>query len=405
MDVAVARRQDRLLGGMFPIGAVAACLALMFAGSTLPTPLYAIYQREFGFSELTLTLVYAAYVVGNLFSLLFAGGLSDQVGRRPVVYLAIALGAASTLIYLFARGTPWLAAGRLVSGLALGIASGTCTAWLADLHTASEKPRATAIAVGANMTGLALGALLAGLLAQFAPWPLGLSFVIYLAALLLLTALVAVSPETIRGRVSAFQHLSLAPRLGVPRGIRADFFAPAVTVFGSMALFGFYAALAPTILSRDLRRDSHATSGALVCELCLVATLTVFATRALRSRTAMLSGLALMLPSVGLIVWAQDAKSLTLLLLGTTSAGLAAALGYRGSLQVINRIAPVKRRAEVVSSYLLAGFVGNSIPIIGVGLASEAIGPLPASLLFAATIALFAVAALFIGWRHAPREG
>ena len=91
------------------------------------------------------------------------------------------------------------------------------------------------------------------------------------------------------------------------------------------------------------------------------------------------------------------------LLLGTTVAGIAAALGYRGSLQVINQIAPAERRAEVVSSYLLAGFAGNSLPIIGVGLLSGVIGTTLASASFAATIALCVLAALIIGYKHAPR--
>ena len=121
-----------------------------------------------------------------------------------------------------------------------------------------------------------------------------------------------------------------------------------------------------------------------------MAALAVFATRMLHSRSAMLAGLALMLPSVGLLVGAQYAQSLLLLLLGTSVAGLAAALGYRGSLQVINQIAPAERRAEVVSSYLLAGFVGNSIPIIGVRTVCS-------------HHRVICIAALTIGWQHAPR--
>ncbi len=402
MDVAV-RRDEQALGTAGAIPAVATCLALMFAGSTIPTPLYAEYQRLFTFSELTLTLIYAAYVVGNLGALLFVGRLSDQVGRRPVVFIAIALAFVSTLVYLCAQSAAWVAGGRVISGVALGLASGTITAWLTELHAAHARARATALAVGANMAGLGIGALLSGLLAQFAPWPLHLPFMVYLLILFGLAWLMRRPPETVRAQVRTFSALSLRPRLGVPSGIRAEFFAPAVTVFGTMALFGFYAALAPTILSEDLQRTSRAVSGGVVCELCLVAALAVFATGSLRSRAAMLAGLALMLPSVALLVAAQYAQSLPLLLLGTSVAGLAAALGYRGSLQVINQIAPAGRRAEVVSSYLLAGFVGNSIPIIGVGVLSGLLGPLPASALFAATIALFAIAALIIGWRHAPR--
>lgn len=374
-----------------------ACFALIFAGSTLPTPLYSEYQDAWGFSELTLTLVYAAYVLGNLGALFFLGRLSDQIGRRPVVLAAIVLGCASTLVFLFARGTGWLACARVLSGITLGLTSGTCAAWLTDLLATDRKPLAASYAVGGNMAGLAIGALMAGLLARFAPWPLQLSYLVYLAALLGLVVLMGLPPETVPQRTRAFRQLSLRPRLGVPSAIRTPFVAPAVTVFGSMALFGFFAALAPTILRKELHQTSQAISGSVVFELCAAAAVTVLAGRSLGSRAAMLAGLTGQLPSVALLVWAQEAKSMTILLIGTTLAGISVALGYRGSLQVVNEIAPGEQRAEVVSSYLLAGFAGNSLPIIGVGVLSTIFGSLPASIAFACTIGLFAIVALVIG--------
>jgi MFS family permease len=386
------------------IGIVAACIGLMFAGSTIVTPLYAAYQKLFGFSELTLTLIYAAYVLGNLGALLVFGRLSDQTGRRPVILLGIAVACISTLVFLFAQGTLWLACGRALSGLAIGLTASTATAWLAELYGGQEKARATTLAIGGNMAGLAFGALLAGLLSQDAPWPLHLSFVIYLVALLSLAAIMLAPRETVAHPEHRLRKLSMQPRLGVPREIRAQFFAPAVTGFGSMALFGFYAAIAPSILSTELHQTSRAVSGGLVAEMCIVATLTVLATRRLTSRASMLGGLALMLPAVALLVWAQTGKSMALLLIGTTLAGIAAALGYRGSLQVINQIAPTERRAEVVSSYMLAAFAGNSLPIIGVGVITSLSSSILASIVFACTIGVFAVTALIIGLKYSPRE-
>jgi MFS family permease len=402
MNTAISPARAGTLDGQLAIWIVAACLGLMFAGSTLITPLYSIYQRIYGFSELVLTLIYAAYVLGNLSALLFLGRLSDQTGRRPVIFITIGLACASALVYLFAQGPVWLAAGRVLSGLAIGLASGTATAWLSELHSEEAKPRATSIAVASNMGGLAVGALAGGLLSQYLPWPLHLSYIVYLLTLLALAALMLMPRETVEDRKRRFEELSLEPRLGVPGSIRAQFFAPAVTVFGSMALFGFYGALAPSILSKGLHQTSHAVSGGVVFELCVAAACTVVVTRNLGSRKAMLTGLALMLPSVALLVWAQEVKSLPLLLIGTTLAGVAAALGYRGSLQVVNQIAPTDRRAEVISSYMLAGFAGNSIPIIGVGVLTSLTNPIIASIVFACTVALFAIAALIIGVKFAP---
>src|SRR4051812_2485994 len=162
---------------------VAIGLAVMFVGSTLLTPLYEIYRRQFGFSELTLTLIYAVYALGNLSSLLLLGRLSDQIGRRRATLYAFAGLGGSALIFLCASRTGALYAGRILSGLALGLASGTATAWIAELDAERNKTRASVIATSANYTGLTVGPLLSGFLAQYAPAPLRLSFVVYLVCM------------------------------------------------------------------------------------------------------------------------------------------------------------------------------------------------------------------------------
>ena len=177
-------------------------IAVMFMGSTLLTPLYVLYQREFGFSEVTLTLVYAVYVVGNLGALFFFGRLSDQIGRRRTSLPAIALGGVATLVFLFARDTPWLVVARASSGLAIGVAAAAATAWVAELIPGRDEARASTLATAANMLGITVGPLAAGLLAQFAPAPLRTIYVVYLALLGLLAWCVARLPETVPAPVA-----------------------------------------------------------------------------------------------------------------------------------------------------------------------------------------------------------
>jgi MFS family permease len=103
---------------------VSAMIGVMFMGSTLVTPLYVLYREAFGFSEIVLTLVYAAYVVGNLAALLFFGRLSDRLGRKRTVLPAIAVAVASSLLFLFARSTAWLFLARIATGFAVGLSVG-----------------------------------------------------------------------------------------------------------------------------------------------------------------------------------------------------------------------------------------------------------------------------------------
>jgi MFS family permease len=377
--------------------AVAALIAVMFTGTTLVTPLYELYREAFGFSEITLTLIYAVYVVGNLVALMFFGRLSDRVGRRRVTFPVIGVGLLSTLVFLFAQNTMWLFIARMLSGFAIGLSTGTGAAWLAELYGSRDRPRAALAAILGNLVGLSVGALMAGLLVEYAPWPLRLVYVVYFAMLVALGLLMRATPETVGHPGQSRWYVSMKPRLGVPANVRRRFIAPAAAGFGGFALFGFYAALAPSLLRQEMHQANLAVGGGVVFELCVVAIAAVLVTRAMRSRTAMLTGLVLLLPSLVLLVLSQAEASMPLLLIGTALSGVATSLCYRGSLQVVNEIAPDDRRAEIISTFLICCYIGNSLPVVGVGVVSTLSGSVVASAAFATTIGLFAVIALFSG--------
>jgi MFS family permease len=210
-------------------------------------------------------------------------------------------------------------------------------------------------------------------------------------------------PDTVPRVRPSIRDVSIRPRISVPPEIRTQFVAPAVAGFGSMALVGFYAALAPSLLANELHITSHSIAGAIFLELAVFVSAAILATRSLSSHTSMLLALLLMLPSVALVVAAQLATSMVLLIIATAACAIAAGLGYRGSLQVTNQIAPPDRRAEIVSSYLICAFAGNALPVIGVGVISTLAGPVAASLAFAATIVVFALTALYFGARYQPK--
>ncbi|MBV9262505.1 MAG: MFS transporter [Pseudolabrys sp.] len=381
------------------IVAVAMMIGIAFAGSTLVTPLYVIYEEAFGFSRVMLTLIYASYVIGNLGALLFFGGVSDQIGRRRTALPAMGVCALSAVVFLLAHHVAELFVARVLIGLGVGVAAGTGTAWLAELVGKQDKSEATIIATSSNFLGIAGGPLLAGFLADYAPWPLHLPFAAYLAVVVITALLIARTRETVT-RARPLAAIAIAPKLGVPADIRAPFIAPAVTGAGAMALIGFYAALAPSILAENLHQKSHLLAGALVFEIGVAVALSIVLTRRLKSRAAMLWSLGLMIPSVAMVVAAQAFGSMALILLGTALCGITSGLGYRGSLQVVNQIAPPARRAEVLSVYFICCFSGNALPVIGVGIITVWAGAIAASMTFAAMIALFAAVALGFGLKY-----
>jgi predicted MFS family arabinose efflux permease len=390
-------------GGAPALAIVATALAVMFVGAIMPTPLYPLYRQAFGFSGVTLTLIYAVYVLGNLIALLFFGRLSDQIGRRVTALPAIGVGIASALVFAFAAGTPWLFAARALSGFSTGLASGTATAWIAELYKDRSSGAAARIAAGANFFGCAAGPLLAGVLAQFAPAPLRLPFILYLVLLGSICIAVFFAPETLADP-KRMDKVSLKPRLGVPRRSWLSFVAPAATSFATFALIAFYAALIPNLLAENLQQPAPLVAGAVVGELFGIAAVTILSTGRFDSRAAMLGALALLLPSVWLLVGAEVARSMPLLILAAALGGVAGGLGYRGSLEVVNRIAPTDRRSEVVSSYFVVCFAGNSVPVIGIGLLTTATSAFAAHAVFAAVISALAGVAAWTGIKYAPRN-
>jgi MFS family permease len=383
--------------------AVAAQLGIMFIGAILPTPLYPLYREAFGFSGVTLTLIYATYVLGNLTALLFFGRLADQIGRRPASLPAVAVGIASAVIFAAAQGTGWLFVARGVSGFSTGLASGAATAWIAELYTGSDKSRAARVASAANFLGCAAGPLIGGLFAQFAPAPLRLPYLAFLVLLCGAAGAIMLPRETVM-QPKLLPDIELHPRIGVPPGIRLQFISPAVTGFATFSLIGFYSALIPSLLGETLHQTAPLVAGAIVCELFLIAAIAILASGAFASQAATLAALLLLPPSVWILVGAEIAHSLTLLVFAAALGGLAGGLGYRGSLEVINRIAPGDRRSEVVSSYMIAIFAGNSVPVIGIGFLSAATTAPTAHVTFAAVLTGLAALALLTGLKFSPER-
>jgi MFS family permease len=184
----------------FWVAAVAFLVSMGF--SAVPTPLCALYQQRDGISSLMVTVVYAVYAVGVIGSLFLGGHLSDWIGRRRVFVPALLASALSAAVFIVDPSLPGLIVARIICGISVGLTTATATSYLAELH-ASGRPsgsqrRAEAVATASNLGGIGFGPLAAGLLAQFAPAPLRLPYLMFGIALITLAMAVALSPETVR---------------------------------------------------------------------------------------------------------------------------------------------------------------------------------------------------------------
>jgi MFS family permease len=370
-------------------------LAYLFAatmlGTTLPTPLYVIYQARWHFSSGVTTVIFASYAIGVLAALLLAGRSSDQVGRRPVLFAALALSVVSTVVFILAPGVGWLFVGRVPSGISAGLVTGTATAALTETYSGSSSRHASMVATAANMGGLGLGPLIAGLFAQFAPYPTVLVFEVYLAVLAVAAVGLVFVPETVGDR----QKLSLRfTGLGIPSAGRSEFIAVGVAGFAAFALLGMFTALASSFLGDVLHEHSHAVGGAVVFAVFGTATATQLVLARFASRIVMLIGLTVFLAGLAVVVAGLSQASMALFLAGTIVSGVAIGAVFIGSVSTAVRLAPAEIRGRVVSTYFVFAYIGLTIPVIGVGIASQYEGDFRAVLVCAIVLAALSVGSM-----------
>jgi MFS family permease len=363
--------------------------------SAVPTPLYVLYQQRDHFSTTMITVVYAVYALGVIASLFLGGHLSDWVGRRWVFVPALLLNVASALIFLFAPSLPGLLVARVVSGISVGLTTATATAYLGELHLGvfggeSASPRrAQVVATAANLGGIGVGPLVAGLLAQYAPQPLRLPYILFAAVLLVAAVLVAVSPETANRPVPAPRYRP--QRIAVPRHARRMFFAATAAGLAAFSVFGVFNSLAPTFLAGTLHQGSHAVAGAVAFAAFAAGAVAQIALSRAGLRLTLRVGPILLIPGLALLAGGMWLPSLAMFVIGGVLTGAGGGLGFRGALTAAGSAAPPESRAEVLAGFFLGAYVGLSVPVVGLGIGTQYVSARMVMLVFVVIVAVAVV--------------
>lgn len=374
-------------------GAALAGVAFVVAmlGTTLPTPLYATYAQEFHFSELMTTVIFAMYAVGVIAGLLLFGHWSDQLGRRPMLTAGLVLSALSAAAFLLPGALGWLFVGRVLSGLSAGIFTGTATAAIVDLAPSDRRAQASLLAAAVNMGGLGAGPLLAGVLAQYAPLPTRLCFLVDLA----LIAAGLLCMLLLREPVPRADRLALAPRgLTVPADIRAVFVRAAIAGFAGFSVMGLFTSVSPAFLGQVLGETNLAVIGAVALSVFASSVVGQTTSTRLGLERSMRLGCLGLIAGMGVVAAALLAKSLPLLLLGTVVAGVGQGMSFRAGLSSVAESVAAEHRGAVTSTLFVTLYVGLSIPVIAEGALAVGIGLIPAGVIFAGVMALLAATAL-----------
>lgn len=382
---------------------VAAVFAATMAYSTVPTPLYPLYEQSDGFPVSLVTVIYSAYAVGVIVSLYLFGHISDWFGRRPMILIAVAISLVSGVMFLAWPETAGLVAARLVNGVSIGIMSATATAYLGEVRAVAaptEKPAfATSVAGAANLGGLALGSLIGGAMAEVLPDPLVLPHVLFLVLLTVALVAVAAVPETVARPAKAPRYRP--QKLSVPRANRSIFLVAAFGAFAGFAVFGLFSSLIPTFLGGEFEDRDHLLAGISVFAIFGASAAGQLALAGARLRTQLT--VAVLACTVGLVGVATGAilVQIALFLGGGVIAGLGVGLLFRGAIGTSLAIAEPGHSAETVALLFLIAYLGPVIPVLAVGAGLSFAPPLAVLLVFVVLVLAATVSAGLIMRRRA----
>lgn len=375
---------------------VAATFLLVMSYSTVPTPLYPLYQERDGFPSSVITIVFAAYAVGVVVSLYLAGHVSDWLGRRRILVIAVLVSALSAVLFLAFPEVPGLIVARLVNGASIGLLTATATAHLTELRATARPDEnavvAASVSGAANLGGLSLGPLIGGLFAEFLPNPLMLPHLVYLIVLLVAAAGLLLVPETVAAPAEPPRYRP--QRLSVPDAARRPFAVAAFGAFSGFAVLGLFTALAPTFLVTTFLAHDHLLAGATSFSVFAAAAAGQLLLAPLRVRTQL--AIAIAACAIGLMLVASGAviPSIVVFVVGGVVSGLGVGLLFKGAVTTTVGLADPARKGETLALIFLIAYAGLAVPVllVGVALAFE-----PATTVLIVFVALVLVSTVTAG--------
>ena len=362
----------RTLSPRIGYAVAALVVGLGLFASVTPSPLYRTYSVLWHFSPLTLTLIYATYAFGVLASLLLAGGVSDDVGRRPVLLAALGALMASSVLFMVAGSAAWLFVARGVQGLATGAALSAASAALLDLHPNRDPAGVGLTTATAAASGIGLGVLASSVLVQLGTLPRVLPYVLLLVLFALAFAGAYWMPEPI-GKRGRFRLT--AERLNVPAVVRRPFFLAALAVISSWSIGGLFFSLGPQLAAHLFNSTNAIVSG---------------------------SGIVALAAGMVLIVFAAARGSSAAYLAGSILGGAGFGAAFLGGLRTLSAAIPQQHRAAVMSAFYVAAYASLSLPAVLAGIVVAHIAPPTTFEMFGSVVAAIALTVAVEAWRTRP---
>lgn len=411
-SVGTAAQAAEIQRSSLPFWIITAMLAVALAASGTPSPLYVDYQQAWHFSPATLTMIYATYAAGVIVTLLVAGGMSDRAGRRPVLLGSVAALILSMLAFLVATNIVWLYIARGLQGLATGVLTGAASAALTELHPRRDSRMAGLVNSTSTSVGIALGAVVSGALAQWAPLPMRTPYVVPLAlSVLLLIAIALWVPETVPAisGTAGWRRLIRPQRVGVAPQARPAFLIGCLSVFAAWSVGGIYLGLGGSLAKELLHVNNHLIVGVVIFTVQGLGGLSVLVFTSASNRTTAVIGCLALIIGMGIAALAIRLSHPVMFLCGDMVAGVGFGLAFMSGTRRVTQAAPANERGKTLAAYFVVAYLAISVPVIAAGAVSAHMGLVSTFYLFVGIISMVALAALISALAyprraHAPRK-
>ncbi len=384
-------------------------LIVLLVGANMPTALYGGYREEFGFSPITQTLVFAVYAAALVPALLTFGPLSDSIGRRPVLAIALLFGALGAGLLACADSTAWLFAGRIAQGLSVGTCSAAGAAALVEHEPDGNHAKAATAATATTAVGAALGPVGAGALAQYLPHGFVLPYLVHLCILVPGLVAVALLPAAPKARRDSRKDTRPKVRIvmpRVPKTARAAFAAGVSASAVAWAVAGLFQAVVPSWIGELLGTKNLLVGGAVAALIMLCSAATQLGARRMLHHLGQRIGLALLAVGMLCLLVVNQLQSLPLLFVTTALTGVGHGLAFSGGMQQINGALAAEApevRGSVLAAFYAVTYAALGLPVIGIGLLVTLQGMGAAVTEFSIAAAIACAVIMFANRRSASR--
>jgi len=362
-------------------------------GNAAATPLYRLYQDAFGFSAGLTTIIFAAYVASLLVALLVVGRLSDFIGRKPMILVALLINLVALALFFFAGSTWELIAARMVQGLAVGCATTTLGAVILD----TDKAHAPMLNGIINFAGLAVGALLAGTLASFAPFPTHLVFVVLACLSIIEIGLLMLVPETAEKKPWA--RGVLRPHVELPAQVVAAFLRITPVNIAAWSLGGFYLSLMPSLVVQVTGVKVPLLGASVVATLMVAGSAALVAVQNIEARKVLLGGSITLVAGVFITLAGLYWSNVTLMFIGSAIAGGGFGATFSGIIRSILPLAASTERAGLLSTFYVESYLAFAVPAVIAGFVSPVLGFVATVYWYAALVIVLTLVSFVISLR------